>query len=52
LIAAQELSLSPRLTNPIFNNEGAARGHFEATRRPESKPVSADCGTIDQGPVQ
>jgi hypothetical protein len=48
LIAARELSLSPGLANPTFNNEDAARAHFEATRWPESKPVTADCGTIDQ----
>jgi hypothetical protein len=48
LIAARELSLSTGLANPIFNNEDAARAHFEPPRWLQSKPVCPDCGTIDQ----
>jgi hypothetical protein len=48
LIAARGLFLSTGLANPIFNKRDAAGAHFEAMRWPESKPVSAFCGTIDQ----
>lgn len=36
------------LTNPIFNNEDAARIHFEAIRWPDGKPTCPHCGVVDQ----
>jgi transposase-like protein len=36
------------LTNPIFNNEDAARAYFEAIRWPDGKPICPHCGVIDQ----
>ena len=36
------------LTDPIFNNEDAARAHFEAIRWPDGKPTCPHCGIIDQ----
>lgn len=35
-----------KLTDPIFNNEDAARSHFEAIRWPDGR-VCPHCGTID-----
>jgi len=34
------------LTNPIFNNEDAARRHFEALRWPDG-PICPHCGCVD-----
>jgi transposase-like protein len=34
------------LTSPIFNDEGAARAHFEAMRWPDG-PLCPHCGSID-----
>src|SRR5260370_405731 len=34
------------LTNPIYNDEEAARRHFEASRWPDG-PVCPHCGSID-----
>ena len=36
------------LTDPIFNNEDAARAYFESIRWPDGKPVCPHCGVIDQ----
>jgi len=36
------------LTDPIFNNEHAARAYFESVRWPDGKPVCPHCGVIDQ----
>ena len=36
------------LTNPIFNNEDAARAYFESIRWPDGKPVCPHCGVIGQ----
>ncbi|MFZ1962527.1 MAG: IS1595 family transposase [Roseiarcus sp.] len=36
------------LTNPIFNNEDAARVYFESIRWPDGKPVCPHCGVIGQ----
>jgi transposase-like protein len=36
------------LTDPIFNNEDAARTYFESIRWPDGKPVCPHCGVIDQ----
>ncbi len=35
------------LTNPIFNDEDAARKHFEASRWPHG-PICPHCGTVDE----
>jgi transposase-like protein len=37
------------LTDPIFNNEEAARAYFESVRWPDGKPVCPHCGVIGQG---
>ena len=36
------------LTNPIFNNEDAARAYFESIRWPDGKPICPHCGVIGQ----
>lgn len=36
------------LTDPIFNNEDAARGYFKSIRWPDGKPVCPHCGVVDQ----
>jgi transposase-like protein len=36
------------LTDPIFNNEDAARAYFESVRWPDGKPVCPHCGVIGQ----
>jgi transposase-like protein len=36
------------LTDPIFNNEDAARAYFESIRWPDGKPICPHCGVIDQ----
>jgi transposase-like protein len=36
------------LTDPIFNDEDAARAHFERQRWPDGKPVCPHCGAVDQ----
>jgi transposase-like protein len=36
------------LTDPIFNNEDAARAYFESIRWPDGKPVCPHCGVIGQ----
>lgn len=38
--------MSDDLTNPIYNNEEAARAHFERVRWPDG-PVCPHCGSID-----
>ena len=37
------------LTNPIFNNEDAARAYFESIRWPDGKPICPHCGVVGQG---
>jgi transposase-like protein len=39
--------MSTNLTDPIFHNENAARGHFEAIRWPNG-PVCPHCGVTEQ----
>jgi transposase-like protein len=36
------------LTDPIFNNEDAARVYFESIRWPDGKPICPHCGVIGQ----
>ncbi len=36
------------LTDPIFNNEEAARAYFESIRWPDGKPICPHCGVIGQ----
>ena len=37
------------LTDPIFNNEDAARAYFESIRWPDGKPICPHCGVVGQG---
>ncbi len=36
------------LTNPVFNDEEAARAYFESIRWPDGKPICAHCGVVGQ----
>ncbi len=37
------------LTDPVFNNEDAARTYFESIRWPDGKPICPHCGVVGQG---
>lgn len=36
------------LTDPVFNNEDAARAYFESVRWPDGKPVCPHCGVVGE----
>jgi len=47
MFGPQELPMAFDLTDPIFNNEHAARAYFETVRWHDGKPVCPHCGVID-----